>query len=166
MAATGAGALDGARLMAQVDELAAELAALPEESFTRRARPEDWTAAEVTGHLTEMMPYWAGVVTAVAARPGSAFGRAEDDPDRLGAVRAANAISRGEALTRLRQAAHTAALAFSAQSDADRDATGVHPQHGAMTVAAVIEMTVLSHLESHTRQALEAAGVTPADPAS
>src|SRR6187431_565858 len=102
------GMADAERLEATVDELAARLTALPEPSFTRRTGVDDWTAAEVVGHMAELLPYWAGVASAVAAEPGRPLGRALDDPDRMGAVTAANAIPRGESLARLRHATHEA----------------------------------------------------------
>src|SRR5688500_5268508 len=96
------GMTEAERLEAMVDELAERLTQLPESAFTQLAGPDDWTAAEVVGHMTEMMPYWATAAAAVAAEPGQSFGRALDDPDRVGAVAAANDVPRGEALARLR----------------------------------------------------------------
>ena len=100
------------RLTAMVDDLAVRLAALSEASFAQRSGPEEWTAAEVVGHMTELMPYWAHRAVAIARQPGGSWGRSLDDPDRVGAVRAANDLQRAEALARLRNAAHEATTAF------------------------------------------------------
>jgi len=152
------GMTDAERLEATVGELAAELTALPEASFTHRAAPGEWTAAEVVGHMTEMMPYWARAAAAVAAAPGQSFGRELDDPDRVGAVASANDVHRGEALARLRHAAHEAAASIRAHDDAAWTQTGEHHSRGTMTVGAVIHLLVVEHAGEHVQQALDAAG--------
>lgn len=158
MAGEHPGVEEAERLEAMVDELATRLAALPEPSFTRRSAADQWTAAEVVGHMTEMMPYWVRVAAAVAAEPGRAFGRPLDDPDRVGAVRAATDLPRAEALARLRHAAHEAATALRAL-DADAwQRTGTHATQGVMTVGAAIETFLIRHAEAHVAQALTAAG--------
>jgi hypothetical protein len=146
------------RLEAMVDELATRLSAVPEGSFVRRSGPDDWTAAEVVGHMTEMMPYWAGVAAAVAAEPGRSFGRPLDDPDRIGAVRAANDVHRAEALARLRHAARQTAESIRSHDTAAWQTRGLHPTRGPMTVGDVFESLVVEHAAGHCRQALDAAG--------
>lgn len=157
------GMTDAERLEATVDELAARLTALSEPSFTQRAGADDWTAAEVVGHMTEIVQYWARVATAVAAEPGRSFGRALDDPDRLGAVTAANAIPRGESLTRLRHATHEASQAIRAFDAAQWETAGIHPTNGSMTVGEIVRQLLVEHAIAHTHQALVAAGAGQAD---
>ena len=151
------------RLEAIVDDLATQLSALPEASFTHRSGAEEWTAAEVVGHMAEMMPYWARAAAAVAAEPGRSFGRQLDDPDRVGAVASANEVPRAEALARLRHAAHQAAASIRTHDGAALQAVGIHPRHGEMTAAHVIQELLIEHAEAHVRQALAAAGVASAD---
>ena len=158
------GMTEAERLEAMVDELAERLTQLPESAFTRRAGPDDWTAAEVVGHMTEMMPYWASAAAAVSAEPGRSFGRALDDPDRVGAVAAANDVPRGEALARLRHAAHQAATTLRGLDDAARRATGNHHQRGEISADDAIRLLLMEHAEEHVRQALVAAGAAPAVP--
>lgn len=146
------------QLEAQIDELIVELTALPEAAFTRRREPDEWSAAEVVGHLTEMMPYWAGVAVQVADAPGTELGRALDDPDRVGPVAAANEIARGEALGRLRAAAHAAAEALRSLDDQGWQATGAHRTAGPMTVEAMVRSLLVEHAAGHVQQALDAAG--------
>jgi uncharacterized damage-inducible protein DinB len=146
------------RLQAAVDDLATRLAALPEATFTRRPAPEEWTAAEVVGHMTEMMPYWARAALTVVRDPAQPFGRALDDPDRVGAVAAANTVPRAEALARMRSAAATAAAAIRDMDAAAWTTTGRHYARGETTVAALIETLVVEHAEGHCRQAVAAAG--------
>lgn len=149
--------LDAERLEAAVDELTAQLTALPESTFTHRPAPDEWTAAEVVGHMTEMMPYWARVAVAIGTEPGRGFGRAEDDPDRVGAVLAANDVPRAEALAHLRAAAHDAAAAIKTLDANVLQVEGRHPTRGAITVDALLRDLLIEHAEGHTRQALDAA---------
>lgn len=158
MSAIHPGMTDAERLEALVDDLAQRLNALPEESFTRRPAPEEWTAAEVIGHMAEMMPYWTRVTEAVVREPGRPLGRELDDPDRVGAVTAANDLPRAEALARMRHAAHEAATSIRSHDDAAWRTAGTHHSRGAMTVNEVITSLVVEHAEGHARQALAAAG--------
>ncbi|MGD9894098.1 MAG: DinB family protein [Dehalococcoidia bacterium] len=157
------GMTDAERLEATVDELAARLTALPEASFTQRTQSDAWTAAEVVGHMTELLPYWAGVAVSVAAAPGTPFGRTLDDPDRVGAVAAANEVARGESLAHLRHATHEAAQAIRAFDATQWDSAGMHPTNGSMTVGAIVQQLIVDHAIAHTHQALVAAGAGQAD---
>lgn len=156
---THPGMADAERLEAMADELAAQLSALPEASFTRRAADGAWTAAEVVAHMTEMLPYWTLAAASVAADPGRPIGRELDDPDRVGAVAAANTIPRAEALAHLRQAAHEAAASIRAHDERAWSAQGKHYTRGPLTVADTIRTLVMEHAGIHCRQALEATGV-------
>ena len=157
------GVLAAEQIEAMMDDLAVQLAAAPEEHFTRRATPEDWTAAEVIGHLVEMLPYWARVARDVAATPGSPIGRALDDPDRTGAIAGANTLPRAEALARLRAAAHEAATVLRPLNAADWDVTGMHHVRGVLAVGDLVESLLTRHAEEHVRQALQAAGRSSTD---
>ena len=151
------------RLTAMVDDLAVRLAALPEASFTQRSGAEEWTAAEVVGHMTELMPYWAHRAVAIARQPGASWGRSLDDPDRVGAVRTANDLPRAEALARLRNAAHEAATVLASLNENDWQTTGMHTERGATTIAELVKQGLVEHAASHVRQALTAAGAHTAD---
>lgn len=143
---------------AAADELIARLVQRDEATFTHRPGPDEWSAAEVVGHMREMLPYWAGVAAAVAAAPGTRFGRALDDPARLAAVANANAIPRADALHGLRDAAHQSAMTIAALDDDAWAREGVHPQRGPQSVEIIIRTLVVEHAEMHLRQALDAAG--------
>jgi DinB superfamily len=158
MSATHPGMTAAERLEATVDDLAQRLNALPEANFTRRLGADDWTAAEVIGHMSEMMPYWAHAADAILQQPGHPFGRALDDPDRVGAVATANGVPRAEALARMRHAAHAAATSIRAYDEAAWQTEGAHHARGAMTVGELIAEMVVEHAESHVQQALAAAG--------
>jgi uncharacterized damage-inducible protein DinB len=157
------GMTDAEKLEAMVDELATRLTALPEDSFTRRQSPDEWTAAEVVAHMAEMMPYWARVAAAIAREPGSSFGRELDDPDRVGAVTSSNQIPRSESLARLRHAAHEAATAIRGLDASAWEISGKHQTRGEMSIARLIDELLMAHVAAHVQQALTAAGAPPAE---
>jgi len=162
MGDTYPGMIDAERLQALVDELTERLTQLPEAAFTQRPAPDEWTAAEVVAHMAEMMPYWANALAAVAADPSRPFGRALDDPDRVGAVAGANDAPRADALTRLRHAAHEAATALSRLDEDAWQTLGTHHARGPMRVADAVRSLVIEHAEGHVQEALAVAGVTTA----
>lgn len=160
MADTYPGIEQAEKLEASIDELIARLAALPEGSFTARASIEDWTAAEVVAHMTEMLPYWTRVVATAIAEPDRPLGRAMDDPDRLGPVATANAVPRSEALNHLRHAVHEAATFIRGITDAQWRTVAVHRVQGPLTVNTMVRTLMVDHAENHVQQALRAAGGT------
>lgn len=163
MAKTRPGMAHAERLEAMVDELAARLTALPEDAYTRRASEEEWTAAEVVGHVIEVMSYWPGMAAAIAAEPGLSFGRDLDDPDRIGAVRSANDVPRTEALTRLRHATHEAANSIRGFDTEQWETSGMHRTRGPSTVGQVVDELLIEHVAAHVHQALDAAGAGQTD---
>src|SRR5262249_30991475 len=147
------GVLIAERLEATVDELATELAALPEESFTRRAALGGWTAAEVVGHLTEMMPYWARVAAEVGKQPRRPLGRRMAAPARLGAVPTANVVPRAEPLAPRRPAVKEAAPAIKANEGAFWSGVGVHPTFGELPGGGFIPSRPVEHADGPVGQA-------------
>jgi hypothetical protein len=115
--------------------------------------PSDWSVLEILGHTVEMIPYWLNHCRALIAATGAPpFGRTHDSPERLAGVAQGAASSPAELLLRLDEEVQAAAAAIRAMSPADRARTGLHPRHGEMTVAAVIETFIVSHAEEHLAQ--------------
>src|SRR5256885_1980215 len=59
---------------------------LSEEQFRRRPAPDEWTAAEITGHVSEAPLTFANHARRLAAEGGGKAGRPPEDPGRLAAV--------------------------------------------------------------------------------
>jgi hypothetical protein len=146
------------RIEAQVDELIRMIAASTDEHWFHRAAPEEWTAAEIAGHLVEMLPYWGKKAAEIAASPGQTYGRDMDDPGRMGGVRSGTTLSRHDAVERVRAAAHEAARAIRALPAAGWHAEAIHTDRGSETVADLIENALAGHLESHVEQVRRALG--------
>jgi DinB superfamily len=56
------------------------------EAFHRRPGPDEWTAAELTGHVSEFPATFADQARRLASSPGAPLGRTLDDPGRLAAL--------------------------------------------------------------------------------
>lgn len=146
------------QIEAMVDELARIVAAAPAERWTSRATDEDWSAAEICGHLVEMLPYWSAVAQEVAASPGMTFGRDEQDPRRIGGVAAGTEMDRHQALEQVRTAADFACRRIRALPHDGWQAEGISVTRGPMTVDAIIATLLVHHLEGHVAQVREAVG--------
>ena len=79
-----------AELIAEIEQLGEEFArfveGLSEEQFRRRPAPEEWTAAEITGHVSEAPLTFSRHAKKLADEGGGASGREPSDPGRLAAV--------------------------------------------------------------------------------
>ena len=99
------------------------------EAFHRRPGPDEWTAAELTGHVSEFPATFADQARRLAG---------------AGPPEAAEAVRRSvrEAVESLRGLPPDA-----------WQATGRHQRYGDMTVAQVVERFILNHLREHLDQA-------------
>ena len=146
------------RIEAQVDELARVIAAATDEHWFRRPGPEEWTAAEVCGHVAEMLPYWAEQAELVAANGGGVpFGRVKSDPARIAAIERDRRDDPDALLDRIDQGVERVLALLDRLSPADLAQTGSHQTRGEMTVARIIDEFIVEHLEEHAEQ-IERAG--------
>ena len=146
------------RIEAQVDELARIIVASTDAQWRHRPGEQEWDAAEVCGHVAEMMPFWAEAARHVAFNPGASFGRHEHDPRRLGGPSQGASLSRHDAVEQLRHAAATTCQALRELPDTAWQTEGVSITRGPMTVEQIIETLLAAHLEGHVRQVEEAVG--------
>lgn len=143
------------RLETAADRLTALLTE-PNAAARLRVREgdDDWSAAQVLGHVVEMLPYWTHQCQRLmaAAEPPS-FGRSIDSPSRLaGPARGASADT-GYLLTELRREAAAGAAFIRRLAPDDLTRQGHHPRRGLMTVADIVESFVVGHIEEHLAQA-------------
>jgi hypothetical protein len=79
-----------AELIAEIEQAGEAYASfvqtLSEQQFRRRPAPSEWTAAEITGHVSEAPVTFATHARVLAEQGGGPAGRAPDDPGRLAAV--------------------------------------------------------------------------------
>lgn len=152
-----------AELIAAIEQAGEEYArfveTLSDEQFHRRPAPDEWTAAEITGHVSEAPVTFAGHARRVAEAGGGAVGRAPDDPGRLSAV--ARLAGRGpqEGARLVRDGIREACTILRAIPEGGWDAEGEHSRLGKLTVRALVEGSILQHVRGHLTQAREAAGL-------
>jgi hypothetical protein len=127
------------------------------------AEPEsDWGPKEVLAHVAEMLGFWPGQVDAILASPASGeppgFGRVSTDENRIRRVGEDRLLPAGELFDRIGVGARDVAARMAALGRDDQARSGVHVRLGEMTIPAIYERFIVSHLEEHVRQLDEVAG--------
>jgi hypothetical protein len=152
-----------AELIAEIEQAGEAYASfvqtLSEQQFRRRPAPSEWTAAEITGHVSEAPVTFATHARVLAEQGGGPAGRAPDDPGRLAAV--ARLADRGpkEGAELVREGIREACEILRALPEGGWEVMGQHARNGPMSVRSMVESFILSHVRGHLRQAKEAAGV-------
>jgi hypothetical protein len=139
------------RVEAQVDELVRIIAAADEARWRHRSAADAWNAAEICGHIAEMLTFWANAAQAVAANPGVSFGRGEQDPGRLGGVARGAGLGPHEAVEQVRRTIRSL-------PDDAWQRQGVSITRGPMTVEQIIDRLLAAHLETHVEDVQRALG--------
>lgn len=120
----------------------------------RSAPADEWSTMQILGHMVEMIPYWLSHCQAmIAAQDGPVkVGRALDASERLAGVERGAAATPEGLLQALGQAVTRGSAAIQAMTPAEREQRGEHVRLGAVTVAQLIEMTIITHAEDHLAQ--------------
>ena len=110
-----------------------------------------WGPPEILAHATEMLPYWMGEIERVVS--GSLepvpFGRVSTDPLRSLTIERDRTLPTRELLSRIDSGVARYAERLPELTAADWGRLGLHPRLGEMTVEAMLERFVVSHLEEH-----------------
>ena len=134
-----------------------------------------WGPREVLAHLAEMLPFWLGeielIIDAGVLRsegvlvgppgPGLAeieppeFGRLEADPLRVGAIDRDRRFPSRELLSRVEVEGRRVATRLRALDMREAAMLGRHPTRGELTVAAVVDLLIVRHIEGHVTQLRE-----------
>jgi hypothetical protein len=119
----------------------------------------NWGPKEVLAHVAEMLGYWLAQVEAIVASPAGgeppSFGRVATDPDRIARIGADRDLPAGELFDRIDAASADVQRRLAELSTDELARSGVHPRLGEMTVPAIFERFIVSHLEEHVRQLSE-----------
>ena len=132
---------------------------LSEEQFHRRPDPNEWSAAEITGHVSEAPLTFSNHARRLAAEGGGRSGRAPEDPGRLEAVERLAGRGPKDGADLVRMGVREACAILRSIPDEGWTVASEHSRLGTTTVRALVESSVLEHLQGHLRQAKEAAGV-------
>lgn len=145
-----------AELLSAIEEAGEQYARLVEamsaDDFRRPRGDGEWTVAEVTGHVAESPATIAGWAKRIVERPGAAFGRSLDDPDRLAAVASLADGSPAAAAAAVRDCVRRAVATLRALPDEGWQAKGAHARFGEFAVAGIVERFILQHLREHIEQ--------------
>jgi hypothetical protein len=118
----------------------------------------EWGPPDVLAHTAEMLQYWLGEIERViAGGPDPVpFGRVATDPLRTLTIERDRTLPTGELISRIQASVGRYGARLPQLSPADWQKRGLHPRRGEMTVAAILERFVVSHLEEHAVQLREA----------
>ena len=140
------------------EEYAGFIEGQSEEAFHRRPAPNEWTAAELTGHVAEFPVTFSEQARRLANSPGLQIGRGLDDPGRLAAVEKLAGAGPAEAAVAVRQGAQQAVGTLRAVPSDRWQVKGQHPRLGELSVAEIVEHFIADHLRDHLEQARAAVG--------
>lgn len=120
----------------------------------------EWGPPEVLAHTAEMLQYWLGEIERVLAGSPEpvAFGRVATDPLRTLTIERDRALPTGELISRIQSSVARYAARLPELTPADWQRRGLHPRLGEMTVDAMLERFVVSHLDEHAVQLRAALG--------
>jgi hypothetical protein len=146
-----------ASLIAEIEQLgeayASFVEALTEEQFRRRPDPDEWTAAEITGHVSEAPLTFANHAKRLADEGAGKVGRPPEDPDRLAAVTRLADRGPKEGAALVREGVRDACAVLRAIPEAGWAVEGDHSRLGKLSVRGLVESSIRDHLQGHLEQA-------------
>jgi len=127
------------------------------------AEPEsDWGPKEILAHVEEMLEYWPRQVGEIQAAPAAGgppgFGRVATDETRIGRIGNDRKLPAAELFDRIAAESRAVEATMASIGPADQARSGVHVRLGEMTIPAIFERFVVSHLEEHVVQLREVVG--------
>jgi hypothetical protein len=113
-----------------------------------------WGPPETLAHVSEMLPFWIGEIERVL--DGSSepvpFGRVATDQIRLLVLERDRSLPPRELFARIADGTARAERRLAELTPAQAGRRGLHPRLGEMTVEAIAERFIVSHLEDHADQ--------------
>jgi hypothetical protein len=142
------------------EEFAGFVETLSDEQFHHRPAPEEWSAAEITGHVSEAPLTFANHARRVATEGGGVGGRPRKEPGRLAAVERLAGRGPKDGAQLVRDGIREACAILRSLSEEGWQAKGQRTNGDEATMEAFITSVVLHHVTGHCRQAKAAAGVS------
>jgi len=115
----------------------------------------EWSIMESLAHIVELMPYWAGEVEKLVARPGQNFGRTMQDEGRLAALRIHGHDTLVQAREALPDSYSRLSEVLGGLQDSDLKLTGRHIRYGEHTLEWFIHEFITEHVRNHVAQLRE-----------
>jgi hypothetical protein len=123
------------------------------EAFHFRPGPDEWSAAEITGHVAEFPATFSEQARRLSEQPGLQLGRSLDDPGRVEAVKKLAGAEPLEAAALVRSTVQSALGSLQSIEPAGWQVKGQHRTYGEMTVQQIVQRFVADHLRTHLEQA-------------
>ncbi len=113
-----------------------------------------WGPPETLAHVSEMLPFWLGEIERVldGAPEPVPFGRVATDQLRLLVIERDRSLPLRELFARVEDGSARVARRLRELGPAQAARRGLHPRLGEMTVEAIAERFIVSHLEEHAEQ--------------
>jgi hypothetical protein len=133
----------------------AETLLQPDVAYRLRTAPgqNEWSAMQVMGHVTEMLPYWLhhSKVIIDSTTPHT-FGRGYDDPERLAGVERGSVGDPNEIVRLLNLQVADIVAFIGTLTPEQRAKTGNNVTRGVMSVDDIVEKNMVAHAEAHLEQ--------------
>jgi hypothetical protein len=113
-----------------------------------------WGPPETLAHVAEMLPFWLGEIERVIEGPVEPvpFGRVATDHIRLLVLERDRSLPPRELFGRIADGTARLARRLSELAPGEAARRGLHARLGEMTVDAIADRFVVSHLEEHAQQ--------------
>ena len=149
-------------LLTSNDELIGSLDWMSDDAWSRHPSADEWSVAEIIGHVIELEVYWAQQAARLAETPGCELGRSLEDPGRLAGPKSGLDLSAREARLRLAQAGEQAAGILRKIPDAAWSTKG-KAGSGETTVGEIVRQRLVEHVRVHLEQATAALAAVPSN---
>ena len=159
MTASETGASLSATLRSRAEAFASFIEGLDEARFHHHPGPDEWSAAELAGHVSEFPVTFARQAAALARNPGMAVHREPTDPGRIAAIARLQGAGPRQSAAIVRGAAEEAASFIEPIEEVAWALSGVRPDGEVVTAKLLIERYAIGHLAMHLAQAQAAAFV-------
>jgi len=152
------------RMHAAADRLAATRPAIANGApWTLAERFDDtpeaeWGPPEVLAHVAEMIPFWQGEMERIIAGAAAGaeepvpFGRVATDGVRLGILERDRSLPPIELYDRIATSTERFERRWSTITAAEHARLGLHPRLGEMSVKAIADRFIVTHLADHAVQ--------------
>jgi hypothetical protein len=133
--------------------------------FGYRASADDWSPAELAGHVSEFPETFSLQAVHLAQHPGADVHRSQDDPGRLAAIARLQGAGPAEAAALVRQTIADACARLRTIAPGGWESTGRRVVNGeVVTTRQLVEYIVLGHVRMHLAQARETIAAARSQP--
>jgi hypothetical protein len=135
------------------EEFARFVEGLPADVIHRRSGGEEWSVAEISGHVAESPLFHVTTVRRLLADPQTTFGRPREDARRLAAVPSLAGAAPAEVAAAVRRTFGEVLTVLKALTPDAWQARGRLHNGEERTVEQTVETSIVEHVRDHLKQA-------------